>query len=973
MDDYGWYFVCGNAVVPECDAGGRFSRTLRLPKRPESVNYSDMFSCMLNRTPARLVFCALLAAHLLVGSDRCSGGEERPAVELSRFPFSNRVPNRCWCPLLVRVNNPTGKVLELGVAAGFSLGLGDEAVFTRRVTLPACGTREVEMFVLVDYPPAKLRSLFNESEIALNFSDGTKRTASRRASKLLYFDVNLVNAQTQDVYCTDSLMGGSFYPGAFAVLVGDGIKPGFKTGLNYDEGGLSFALGEVKDDYDYWSGGNEYPSSGAFTLRNEPAPEDLGRDTEVNRLQEISMLPGKWAAYEGANALVLGSLDRGGGRRPSQQQQQSLLRYVQSGGKVVLMPASDPESYADPFWRELLPVRIVGARPAQGELAELERRYGAKIFRRSDRPPLMIEALPKDGETVIGSGGLVLLARKAVGSGEVWFCALSGEALEDWSAGHAFFADILRPRPSPTPGLNGAFAEGAGGFLQNIVGLETPGSGAITALLLTYLGLTGACVVLFRLKGRQELAWPCMLALALLAAAGTAALAAATRGGIGYVRGEIAVSVLRPGMSKASSTSYVGLFSPERARGTIVWDSPDTLATGYADWDKEGGQKQTVGVDEGLRFVCRDRQLDPGEMYMFRTMTMSDFGEGVKVNFRYGEQGFAGEVENRTGRDLKDCLLRVNRVSLLLGDIPAGGKADLAAGKLSAAFSSGGPAVAARREALARLLSTSDTSTGYQFSRIYEWPATFYGWCDQPAARLSIEGKRIRESNLHLLVVPAAPARGSGRVKLPFGACGLELLRGGNRMAFGNPPPEFGKYDRVQLPQEKQLIGSSPHPAAQSRSRLTPGGGSGAPGEGEDALPPVKRGQDDRFVMTGWQPQLGLMSVRVRFLPPPELAGLRVTRLTLRCRADLTGLEAGVGVARPGKEQADFPPELRLSGGKCEKVFSGAELKKYLGERGELPEFAFRPAPAAPQGGIAEQNWLMREFEVEIEGEVGGK
>ncbi len=565
----------------------------------------------------------------------------------------------------------------------------------------------------------------------------------------------------------------------------------------------------------------------------------------------------------------------------------------------------------------------------------------------------------------------MLLAQRAVGSGEVWFVGVTGSVMEDWSQGHRFWGRVLHPRLDPAPGLHHGFADNATTFLASVVGVKAPRPLVVVLLLGIYVTLAVFVLVVCRWRNRAELAWPVLMGLALAGLAVAFTISQAARAEVGFVQGELGVTMLRPGMTRGATTSYVGLFSPEPTTADLRWVSPDTLATGYPHWAEgaSGGLAESLQVRQSNRFIFPQVRLNPGEMQIFRAMTMSRFGKGAELTFGYGPDGVTGEIVNRTGHRLYDCILRVNRRTLRVGVLPDGGRKALAdcelAWSLSASDFTPSDEAKMRRYILAELLRVRTRPGSFGSRRFYSWPVTFYGWCNSPLARLDVGDQKPQERAMQLLAMPVDEVDAASTVRVPAGACGLRLLKGGNRMAYGNPTTAPIVSD-VHLPDKGIRIAGT-----KRRTSKRPERESESPRRA-DGLMRVARQKPktaaERFRPTGWKPGRASTHIRVGFTRPQGLEALRVTRLVLHVDVMLRDFTGTVKIRKAGDETFVTLPDLTLGSGPLARVFEGESLERYLGPGGELPEFELRLRPPSGELMSAGGQWEIRVLDVELAG-----
>jgi hypothetical protein len=909
----------------------------------------------------------LLSAALLVCLTGAVGAEDRePKIISSRLVFGQRIANGQWCPLVSQIENPGDQARRVAVVISFDTApLGREKVsFVKQVYLPPKSEREVCQLIRMDFPARVLLSAFDEEEKKAVFADGTEMKRIAPKPKKFFLQTNLTFVETgQTSKNANNFFGMPLHPGAFQVGVVDDLKLMEKTDTVYSRAGLPFVLGERSCDHDLINGKDP---EGSFAFVNENLP----CEAEENGLFEKTgilgrELPDNPFALKVFDALVIGSLrsalDRGG---MSSQQQEALASYVRGGRTLVVLPSSDPESYADPFWQKLLPVRVYGQGEAEPAFKALGKMFGGDIPCDPARQPQMAYALPGQGEAVLAAGENVVLARRAVGSGTVWFLAVTGGALEKWSGAPKLWAKIFDQPSSALPGVENFIAPDAAAFLGNIVGIPAPNRTLIALTLGGYFFLAAAMLALFRWKRRTELAWPVMLVLAAAAVGIIFIIESAAGKQIGFVQGELGVASLNSGEGSGEGKNFVGLFSHESLEQDIKWTDREALATALPRWSGEG---KSIGgilpVREDDLFSFDGMRLNRKELHLCRASHPVKFGDGVELVVGYNLAGVCGEVRNNTGVELRDCILRLNRRTVRLGDLTPGKKVKLENCELSWKLGNSDFARSdedlLRRKILAEALRLPPRGA-MMARRNFSWPVAFYGWAETPKAPVEVAGRETRKRALQLLAVSAGEiSLQTGKMKIPAGVCGLRMLRGGNRMAYGdaNSPQSF---DNIDLP-----LGNAGKPVNKKPAV--------SKNESENGKASPERKKEERHSPTGWKPGISHMPVRVGFDLPPELRELKIETVTALLEVELIGLEASLRIRKPSGDPEDMTqfeilPGAKIEDGKCRLSLSGNNLKKYLGQNGELPEFELRfmLPPGSLQSG--DVKYRINIFDVEVEG-----
>lgn len=908
-------------------------------------------------------------ALLCVSSVR--GAEDDAHLELlgARCTFGPLIVNQVWLPVQARIRNSGDRERRAGVAVDVSLsGESRHRVrYTTAARIPPNSIRTVNLAIIYDVPPEAFLGLLTKKEKKLALADGQKRTVMSYDRRNLAVQVQLIDRETGAKVDEEPLLAMPVHPDeTFAVATDEDVGT-FASDEQYSREGCDYVMGEYDEDVQAYRNERRLPQATAISARNVPGIENAPKGIRLARAGARD-LPPRWALYEGVNTLFLGSLAKEdappAGLNP--QQRRSLLRWVRSGGRLVVVPAHSPEIYRHPFWRQLLPVRLTGARLLGTASEALARHTGAEYTPESEMPAKIAEALPGEGEILLSSQGQVLLARRKVGGGEVWFSAIPGEAMMSWAGGPEYWSAMFEPRPDPVPGLKSALSADAPEILSRLAGAAAPKRGVIVKLIFAYILLVISVLFLTRLAGRPELGWPALLCLSLIAALLAMAAGLAVHKNVGFVTGEAGVTVLGEGESHASVTSFVGMHSPRERTTDISWPNPDTLATAQPAGVAGGGAlSQTLTVQQDDHFTFPSVKLQPGNLQLSRAMTLVRYDEGIEVTAGLGPSGLEGRVTNRTGETLADCLLRLNRRTYRIGTIEDGASVNLADAVPSWDLRAEAYAVGAGEEDQLRQWILADCLHSRRHSLrsggggggtvVYEWPVALYGWTRTPQAVPVPEGvdKQPRQRSVQLLALPISrPNVRDGSVVVPKGACAIRTLNSGARLLLeSRRGTARGRGRHVRTTGMKRIAGMDRQ--ASRGVRVT------SQGRAHLAM-------EDRVRPPGWTEGTGTAAGEVQFVRPDWLKTLRVEQIDVIADFRLNDVTAEIGVRRPGEDdyQVILGPEL----GRERATHTIRNVEELLGPDGELPEFRVRIGLGQDFDTRATASWQIREFDLRLHG-----
>lgn len=863
------------------------------------------------------------------------------------------------------MRNEGDRVREAGVAVDVSYGgsAQNRVRYAVSATVPPRSERTLHLAMIYDVPPeaflAKLRSAQNEQ----SFADGTTRTIRSYKRDVLAVDVDLIDLASGNRVDRESMLALPVHPQEFFAVTADEEVPPLTADEQYRVEGCDYVLGEREVDADAASLPLRPPFASTVSTQNFPGSEVLPYGVRLARVG-AEKLPPRWALYEGVDALFLGSLSRPNappsGLDP--QQRRSLLRWVRAGGRLVVCPTHSMDLYRHAFWRQLLPVQLIGTRLLETAVGVLESHGGHSFPAGRPAPTRIAEALPGTGEIVLESAGHVLLARRQVGGGEVWFSAVPGKAMADWRGGPAFWRALFEPVSDPVPGLKSSLAADAAALVGGLAGAAAPSKALIVQLVFAYMLLSVSVLFFSRLLGHPEWGWPLVVVFAVLVTLLALAAGAAAHRKVGFVAGEVGVTVLGDGESHASATSFVGLHAPREKTVDIRWPNPDTLAAAQPpDAQSAGaGLNSAVTVQQDDCFTFPAVALRPGELQLSRAMTLVRYEKGVELDVALGPEGLEGTVVNRSGEALEDCILRLNRRTFRLGTIPAGETVDLSRAPAGWDLRANPYGVAAGQEAklrqwvLADCLHKHRGGLGEGHGVEYQWPVALYGWTRTPQAEpvpTGFEGKP-RHRALQLLALPEPhPSLRSGRVVVPEGTCGIRTVNSPARMLLMEPVPRRRRDRYVSAPGMKRIAGMDRRGTAGVR----------VASQGRANLP-----MERRIRPPGWSSGKGTVRAELQFFRPDWLQELAVDSITVVADVRLSGIGAEIAVRRPGSEH--FVPILgeELGEGRALHVLENAA--EFLGPDGELPEFQIRLGLDQTIDTRATARWDIREFDLRLAG-----
>lgn len=905
-----------------------------------------------------LLFFALLAN--LDSARAANNGEGTLTIRGARANLGVWILNQSWMPVTVDIGNRSDRTRNAGVVIDVALDTagGERVRFATSAQIPPHMERTVPLSVLFNTNPGAITDTLSRKEVEQTFPDGTKTVLARYKGKPLTLTVRLYDQQTGSLADESPIMGVPMHPRALLEVTVDEFHQPYTTDDQYQHNGCDYVLGEREGDVTALAP-HERRDADILLSANLPGKGQTPAGVTLTRISGDSM-PDRWALLEGVNTVYLGGLKTEkmppSGLTP--RQRRSLLRWVRSGGRLVIVPAHDLSTYQHPFWRQLLPVRLLDTRLLGSENATLESWSGRAFHPASPVPARIAEATPApEGEVLLSHEGNVLLARRKVGGGEVWFSAIPGGAMRRWSGGPAYWSPMVTARVNPLPGLKTTLAEDAPKILSRLAGAVAPRKSLVVRLMAAYILLAIALLLAMRVLGHTEWGWPAMVALSIAVAALAVSLGLAAHRRVGFVTGELGATTLGNGRSHASVTSFIGLHSPGERTLDITWPNPDTLASAHPADDTSGGLRSAITVKQDRTFTFSEVNLRPGKLNLARAATLVSYEQGIQLDAKLDANGLAGSVTNRTGEMLQDCIIRLNRRTYRIGELKDGQTADLAKARPAWDLRGSEYGIGGGEEARLRQWILADClRNGVHLPEdapVRTWPVCLYGWTPKPQA--IPEAKDIerapRRRALQLLALPASQLTANGEITVPAGACGIRLVTRGAERLFDAGSQRLDRV--VRVPRAKRIAGMKRRAGKTVRAHRY----------GRAELPLEKR-----IRPPGWASGKGTAIGEIEFVLPEPLHQLDIEQIEILADILLTDMDAEVHILnhRTGAYEPLFSKRL----GNGPQTITLRTPQPYLGDGGQLPRLRVRiDNSARSQIGT----WNIKTLDIRLRGQMPDK
>lgn len=516
----------------------------------------------------------------------------------------------------------------------------------------------------------------------------------------------------------------------------------------------------------------------------------------------ISELPERSAALNSFDCLILNDTDTS---RLTPGQAQALLLWVQRGGRLVIGGGAGAGQTFAGLPDALLPLSLSGVTDLETLSALAGLASGAPI--RVPGPFAVAGGQPTGAAILVEQDGHSLVLEKTVGKGHVDFIALdlSAAPFDAWSGTTAFWQALITPGAAyeglpPDMSPRQMVSNAVNNALYNLPSLDLPSARWLTILLGVYIVLVGPVnYFILRWRNKRHLAWITIPAITLIFSGVSFGLGYAMRG-TDLIINKVAIARAQPD-SPAQVYSYIGLFSPANQTYEIEVQG-DTLLSPmmmdfYDPWATSLPDIQEITYLQGDPSRVRGLAINQWSMQNFMTESAWEIGnwQGELVVLDGRLSGF---LTNLSGYPLKDVVIVLRNNFVRLGDVPAGGSAqvDLDLGEFETTVFSGGVAwriyemeynLAAGRSSretdFKRMILEGVLDQSYMYGGIFtpgavrsardqDYPqeATVLGWIEQAPPNVLVNGIVPQESarTLYLAQIPYHyPA--SGVIDVPVG------------------------------------------------------------------------------------------------------------------------------------------------------------------------------------------------------------
>jgi len=480
----------------------------------------------------------------------------------------------------------------------------------------------------------------------------------------------------------------------------------------------------------------------------------------------VSDLPERLQAWAALDRLIWQDEDTAS---LSPGQLGALRGWVASGGRLVIVGGTAGADALTGFPDDLLPYRPTA-------LLDVDPASLRPILGGLPADATTLTALSGDlahGRALATSGDRVIAADMSFGAGSVTL--LGFDPTTSWiAAGDAYDAPLWRRMlPSRSGGTVSLVDDGQiVSAVSALPSLALPPIGGLIVLLVGYIILVGPVnYLVLRWLDRREWAWVTVPALIAVFAVGSFGFGALLRGSDVIVH-EVAVVHGAAGTDEAVATSYLGIFSPNRATFQVRVPGNALLAAPMNGDVFGGSTSGALDVLQGDPSRVRDLGVGFGSLRTVRAEAQT-MGPEVTADLRLDNNRVVGTVSNASTRTLVGSALVFGASSVMLGDLAPGTTKDVSlalavnalnqgslsdrvVGQISFNGFGGAQSDSEQRKIVRRSVIdqlTFDPFTGFQNALASDTPVLL-AWGTDPVVPFEIDGQHVRRVADILYEVP---------------------------------------------------------------------------------------------------------------------------------------------------------------------------------------------------------------------------
>ena len=385
------------------------------------------------------------------------------------------------------------------------------------------------------------------------------------------------------------------------------------------------------------------------------------------------------AGYRGVDVLIITPASVS---RATAEQLQALAVYAVSGGTLVISAGPDYRALRNPFFDDILPVRVTGAGSVTGFGAIADGGNYAQLPEPAN--VAVTQANPGAGKVIRSSEGIPLLVERAYGRGRVVFLAFdcTSRPFTQWDGQRAFWKSVIeqgRRRPMINgltidqgvygyPGRPTGPSADLGSVVAGEPSVKPPSFRTMALFLLSYIiVLVPVNYVILSRHKRLELAWITTPAVVILFAL-VAWLIGFSSKGSSTEMNTATVYETGAGCSYARAYTIGWTFSPARRSRKVVFKDRATLPRVFVS-SAERDFVDVVAADESY---ADNVDMAMWSSTVFESDSGIDMGGRWDVDLASDGVVLAGTVKNGTKVDVSDCVLAWGTSIARIGSVRPG-------------------------------------------------------------------------------------------------------------------------------------------------------------------------------------------------------------------------------------------------------------------------------------------------------------
>lgn len=565
----------------------------------------------------------------------------------------------------------------------------------------------------------------------------------------------------------------TFYEGSYK----NGKPISFASGKNYIQKSamISGMVGVLSDDQDTMNFLSALNGKGSSVVTIPMTAEDISSDPML---------------LNGLDVLVINNFASDTLSKPKQE---SIVKWVKSGGTLVLSGGAGYSKTAAPF-EDIAPVKLTGTMAVEA-LPELQKLGGKPL--KLDGEFTITKAEPvKDAVVDSQTAGAPLFASRSTEQGKVWYAAydVAMEPVSSWAGHSAVWGSILRSElPLSNNMYYGSMIDNLSYVLDYFPSLQMPSFQILMWMLIIYaLIVAPALYFILKKADKREWAW-FMIPLIAIIASGTV-----------YVIGsadkteEMAhtINIMElDGKGSAAKSTASAFFTPSSGDYELEFPKHTYLKTQRAGGAFGGGlaeNKNYIRVEEEQTKLELKGMPQWSLAKVWAESPVTEKIGQLTLDLKLDDKGqMTGTVTNETTNDLKEVVLVIGGKAHKLGDITRKSSADVPVSGKSVVKVMGGD--------LSNILypyTQNDpnnrqreilTTYSYRTNTAIK-DAYVFGWSEDDLTNYKLKGKDVQSDQLNFWIQPVSLEWGqNGTVNIPYGFLIPEVTQANAPTFFVNP------------------------------------------------------------------------------------------------------------------------------------------------------------------------------------------